>query len=52
MSTEQVFELKIPDGIKIDYKDNIITVSSSKTKINKDISKIPVKLNIKEGMRN
>ncbi|MEM2856215.1 MAG: 50S ribosomal protein L6 [Candidatus Nitrosocaldaceae archaeon] len=50
MSTEQVFELKIPDGIKIDYKDNIITVSSSKTKINKDISKIPVKLNIKEGM--
>ncbi len=52
MSTElEVFELDIPDNVTITYADNMIEVSGPKGKLVRDISKIPVKVEINDKVR-
>ncbi len=41
MSTSEVFELAIPQGVTVNYSNNMIEVIGPKGKVTKDISKIP-----------
>ena len=50
MSTKQeeleVFELEIPNGVKVSINNNTVEVEGSKGKVSKDISKIPANIKV------